>query len=161
MLPDGQGGMIIAYTHTYADNDDLYVKRFNASGTMLWPNAVAISNAQGSQAEIRMAALTGGEFVFTWQDKRFNDPDIMAQKINLAGDLLWGDYLIIYSEQDSLARPQLNPRIVKTSITEQSLFGKIIVLILRMLIFLLKNSAAGVKLWMLQEFLYALQNMRK
>jgi len=148
MLPDGQGGMIIAYTHTYADNDDLYVKRFNASGTMLWPNAVAISNAPGSQAEIRMAALTGGEFVFTWQDKRFNDPDIMAQKINLAGDLLWGDYLIIYSEQDSLARPQLNPRIVKTSdngaiiIWEDHRFDT-----QNADLFAQKVSAAGVKLW--------------
>lgn len=148
MLPDGQGGMIIAYTHTYADNDDLYAKRFNSSGTMLWANAVTISNAQGSQAEIRMAALTGGEFVFTWQDKRFNDPDIMAQKINLAGDLLWGDYLVIYSEQDSLARPQLNPRIVKTSDN-----GAIIIWEDYRLdtqnadLFAQKVSMAGIKLW--------------
>ena len=115
MLPDGQGGFIIAYTHSYASNDDLYAKHFDANGTMTWPNPVFISNANGNQSDIRMAALTDGDFVVTWQDKRNTDPDIYAQKINLAGDLLWGDYLVVYSDQDGLARPQLSPRIVKTS----------------------------------------------
>jgi len=115
MLPDGQGGFIIAYTHSYASNDDLYAKHFDSNGTMTWPNPVVISNANGNQSDIRMAALTDGDFVVTWQDKRNTDPDIYAQKINLAGDLLWGDYLVVYSDQDGLARPQLSPRIVKTS----------------------------------------------
>ncbi|MEN6444679.1 MAG: FlgD immunoglobulin-like domain containing protein [Candidatus Cloacimonas sp.] len=115
MLPDGQGGFVIAYTHTYADNDDLYAKRFNASGTMAWTNPLIISNAEGSQAEIKMASLNDGEFVFTWQDKRNANTDIYAQKINLAGNLLWGNYIVVYSDQDTLLIPQQNPRIVKTS----------------------------------------------
>ena len=115
MLPDGEGGMIIAYTHSYAGNDDLYAKRFNANGTMVWQNTLVISEAEGSQSDIRMAALNDGNFVFTWADKRSTDTDIYAQKINLAGDLLWGSYLIVYSDQNGLARPQVNPRIVKTS----------------------------------------------
>ena len=115
MLPDGEGGMIIAYTHSYAGNDDLYAKRFNANGTMVWQNTLVISEAEGSQSDIRMAALNDGNFVFTWADKRSADTDIYAQKINLAGDLLWGSYLIVYSDQNELARPQVNPRIVKTS----------------------------------------------
>ena len=115
MLPDGEGGMIIAYTHSYASNDDLYAKRFNANGTMVWQNTLVISEAEGSQSDIRMAALNDGNFVFTWADKRSADTDIYAQKINLAGDLLWGSYLIVYSDQNELARPQVNPRIVKTS----------------------------------------------
>ncbi|HPL51928.1 MAG TPA: FlgD immunoglobulin-like domain containing protein [Candidatus Cloacimonas acidaminovorans] len=115
MLPDGEGGMIIAYTHSYAGNDDLYAKRFNANGTMVWQNTLVISEAEGSQSDIRMAALNDGNFVFTWADKRSADTDIYAQKINLTGDLLWGSYLIVYSDQNGLARPQVNPRIVKTS----------------------------------------------
>jgi hypothetical protein len=115
MLPDGEGGMIIAYTHSYSGNDDLYAKRFNANGTMGWQNTLVISEAEGSQSDIRMAALNDGNFVFTWADKRSADTDIYAQKINLAGDLLWGSYLIVYSDQNGLARPQVNPRIVKTS----------------------------------------------
>jgi hypothetical protein len=115
MLPDGEGGMIIAYTHSYSGNDDLYAKRFNANGTMGWQNTLVISEAEGSQSDIRMAALNDGNFVFTWADKRSADTDIYAQKINLTGDLLWGSYLIVYSDQNGLARPQVNPRIVKTS----------------------------------------------
>ena len=115
MLPDGQGGMIIAYTHSYAGNDDLYAKRYNANGIMVWQNTLVISEAEGSQSDIRMSALSDSSFVFTWADKRNADPDIYAQKINLAGDLLWGNYLIVYSDQYGLARPQINPRIVDTS----------------------------------------------
>ncbi len=115
MLPDGQGGMIIAYTHSYVGADDLFAKRFDASGTMVWPNTLTLSDATGNQSGVRMAALTGGEFVFTWQDQRNADPDIYAQKINLQGQPQWGNFLIVYSDQSGLARPQLNPRIVKTS----------------------------------------------
>jgi len=115
MLPDGQGGMIVAYTHSYVGADDLYAKRFDANGTMVWPNTLALSAATGNQSGVRMAALTGGEFVFTWQDQRNPDPDIYAQKINLNGDLLWGSFVIVYSDQGGIGRPQLNPRITKTS----------------------------------------------
>jgi hypothetical protein len=116
MLPDGQGGMIIAYTHTYVGADDLFAKRFNANGTMAWTNTLALSTAPGGQSGVRMAALTGGDFVFTWEDQRNPDPDIYAQKINLAGQPQWGEYVIVYSDQgQSSPVSQKNPRIVKTS----------------------------------------------
>ncbi|MDD4310328.1 MAG: hypothetical protein PHO32_08110, partial [Candidatus Cloacimonetes bacterium] len=148
MLPDGQGGMIIAYTHNYVGAEDLYAKRFNANGTMAWTNTLDLSVAAGNQAGVRMAALTGGDFVFTWQDQRNPDPDIYAQKINLAGQPQWGEFLIVYSDQGGLARPQLNPRIVKTSDN-----GAIIIWEDHRLdlqnpdLFAQKLSAAGTKLW--------------
>jgi len=148
MLPDGQGGMIIAYTHSYVGAEDLYAKRFNASGTMVWANTLALSAVDGNQTGVRMAALSGGEFVFTWQDQRNPDPDIYAQKINLSGQTLWGDYLVVYSDHNGLARPQLNPRITKTSDN-----GVVIVWEDHRLdtqnpdLFAQKISAAGTKLW--------------
>lgn len=116
MLPDGQGGLMIGYTHSYVGAEDIYVKRFLPSGEMAWPQMLIMSNAPGNQGKVRMAALTGGEFAFTWQDQRNDDPDIYAQKINLAGQMLWPDPFIVYGDSGSPAfAPQLNPRIVATS----------------------------------------------
>ncbi|MCB5247272.1 MAG: FlgD immunoglobulin-like domain containing protein [Candidatus Cloacimonetes bacterium] len=116
MLPDGQGGMMIAYTHNYVGAEDIYLKRFNADGTMAWPQMVVLSDATGNQGKVRMATLTGGEFVFTWQDQRDDDPDIYAQKVNLSGQLLWADPFVVYGDSGTPGfAPQLNPRIVATS----------------------------------------------
>ncbi len=149
MLPDGQGGMMIGYTHSYVGADDLYVKRFNPNGTMAWTQPLALCTATGNQNGIRMASIGNGEFVFTWQDQRNDDPDIYAQKVNLAGQVLWQDPFVVYGDSGTANfAPQLNPRIVATSdngaviIWEDfrldpqnpDLFGQ-------------KLSSAGAKLW--------------
>lgn len=116
MLPDGQGGLMIAYTHSYVGAEDIFLKRFNPDGNMAWPQLVVLSDATGSQSKVRMATLTGGEFMFTWQDQRNTDPDIYAQKVNLAGQLLWTDPFVVYGDSGSPGfTQQLNPRIVATS----------------------------------------------
>jgi len=116
MLPDGQGGFVIGYTHSYVGAEDIYVKRFLPSGVMAWPEILVLSDAPGNQGRVRMATLTNGEFVFTWEDQRNTDPDIYAQKINLAGQVLWPDPFIVYGDSGSPDfATQLNPRIVATS----------------------------------------------
>jgi hypothetical protein len=116
MLPDGQGGMMIAYTHSYNGPEDLYAKRFLADGTMAWAEPLPLCTVEGNQSGVRMAALNDGEFVFTWQDQRFANPDIYAQKLNLAGQVLWPNPTIVYGDQGlPVSVSQLNPRIVKTS----------------------------------------------
>lgn len=116
MLPDGQGGMMLAYTYTYVGNSDIYAKHFDASGVMTWTEPLALSTATGNQTGVRMAAIGNGEFVFTWTDQRNNDPDIYGQKVNIAGTALWGPDYIVYSDQTSnVPAPQQNPRIQATS----------------------------------------------
>lgn len=116
MLPDGQGGMMIAYTSTFSGNSDIYAKHFDENGNMTWDEALPLAVAEGNQSGIRMAALSGGEFVFTWADQRNNDPDIYGQKINIAGDILWSDPFIVYADQDQeTPAPQNNPRIQATT----------------------------------------------
>ncbi|HQF82197.1 MAG TPA: hypothetical protein PK707_05020, partial [Candidatus Syntrophosphaera thermopropionivorans] len=89
MLPDGQGGFIIAYTYSFGGLEDIFAKRFLSNGTMAWQQPTIISNAPGNQGKVRMATLTNGEFVFVWEDQRNEDPDIYAQKIDLNGNILW------------------------------------------------------------------------
>ncbi len=116
MLPDGQGGMMIGYTHSYVGAEDIYVKRFNSDGTMAWPQILVLSDAPGNQSGVRMASIGGGEFIFTWHDQRNTDPDIYAQKVNLAGQMLWGNPFMVYGDSGQPGfSQQLNPRIVATS----------------------------------------------
>ncbi|MCB5258335.1 MAG: T9SS type A sorting domain-containing protein [Candidatus Cloacimonetes bacterium] len=116
MLPDGQGGFIIAYTYSFSDAEDIFAKRFLPDGTMAWQQPTILSNATGNQGKVRMAKLTNGEFVFVWEDQRSEDPDIYAQKIDLDGNILWQDPFIVFGDSgtENFA-PQLNPRIVATS----------------------------------------------
>ncbi len=116
MLPDGQGGLMIAYTHSYVGAEDIFLKRFTPAGIMAWPQIVVLADEPGNQGKVRMAALTGGDFVFTWEDQRYADPDIYAMKVNLDGQFLWSDPYIVYGESGNEGfAPQRNPRIVATS----------------------------------------------
>ncbi|MDY0325268.1 MAG: FlgD immunoglobulin-like domain containing protein [Candidatus Cloacimonadaceae bacterium] len=118
MLPDGQGGIMLGYTHDYVNSKSLYAKRFDGNGNMTWAAPLDLAVADGDQFGVRMAALSGGDFVFTWTDQRFADPDIYAQKVNLAGEFLWPNPFIVYGDQDTLLgtpTPQKNPRIQATS----------------------------------------------
>lgn len=149
MLPDGTGGMMIAYMHTYNGPEDLYAKRFLADGTMAWAEPLPLCTVEGNQSGVRMAALSNGEFVFTWQDHRFANPDIYAQKLNLAGEILWPNPTIVYGDQEAtVSVSQLNPRIGKTSDN-----GVVIIWEDHRLdsqnpdLFAQKLSAAGAKLW--------------
>ncbi len=116
MLPDGQGGMMIAYTHKYVDNEDIFMKRFNADGSMAWAETLVLADAPGNQSKVRMAALQDGEFVLTWEDQRNTDPDIYAMKVNLAGQKLWQDPFVVFGDSGNPSfAPQHNPRIQSTS----------------------------------------------
>ncbi|MFO8145702.1 MAG: FlgD immunoglobulin-like domain containing protein [Candidatus Syntrophosphaera sp.] len=116
MLPDGQGGFVIGYTYSYVGAEDIYVKRFLPSGDMAWDDILVLADATGNQGRVRMATLTNGEFVFTWEDQRNDDPDIYAQKIDLNGQILWQDPFVVYGDSGTPDfAPQLNPRIVSTS----------------------------------------------
>ncbi len=116
MLPDGEGGLMIAYTHSYVGAEDIYLKRFLPNGNMAWADLLVLSDAPGNQGKVRMAPIAPGEFVFTWQDQRNDDPDIYAQKVNINGQILWNDPFVVYGDSGSPDfAPQLNPRIVGTS----------------------------------------------
>lgn len=116
MLPDGQGGLIVAYTSTFVGEADIFAKHFNASGVMTWTEPLVLANTVGNQFGVRMATMNNSEYIFTWTDQRSNDPDIYAQKINIAGQKLWSEPFIVYSDQSAAVPvPQQNPRIQKTS----------------------------------------------
>ncbi|MDD2230363.1 MAG: hypothetical protein PHY48_13235, partial [Candidatus Cloacimonetes bacterium] len=149
MLADGQGGIMIAYVSSFNGPQDLYAKRFLANGTMSWAEPFPLCIETGNQEGVRMAALDNGEFVMTWQDQRFDNPDIYAQKLNLAGEMLWANPTIVYGDNGlDTSVSQLNPRIVKTSDNSVVIIWEDHRLDSQNPdLFAQKLSAAGAKLW--------------
>lgn len=145
MWADGQGGMMIAYHNVYSNEEDIYLKRFLPSGEMAWAQAVELAVATGAQSKIRMSPLSGGDFVFTWQDEREGTPNIYAQKVNLSGQLLWANPYSVHSDSQS---QQQNPRIVATSDNAVIIFWEDNREdVQNPDIFAQKINAAGTKLW--------------
>lgn len=149
MLPDGQGGMMLAYTHSYVGDSDIYAKHYNANGEMTWAEPLALAVATGNQTGVRMASIGNGEFVFTWTDQRNNDPDIYGQKVNIAGQMLWTNPFMIYSDQTAqIPAPQQNPRIQATSDNAAVIVWEDFRLDNQNAdLFAQKISASGAKLW--------------
>lgn len=115
MFSDGSDGLMIAYTYTFVGNDDVFAKRFLGNGTMAWPQMLNIASGPGNQGSVRMAPMDGGEFALVWKDQPAVDDNIYAQKINLAGQMVWGNPVVVINDSQTTAAPQLNPRVVTTS----------------------------------------------
>lgn len=90
IMPDGQGGVFLAWEDRRNSNFDIYAQRLDAAGNNLWrANGVAISTAAASQRFISMAADNNGGAYLAWEDRRAgsNGDDVYAQQVNGNGEL--------------------------------------------------------------------------
>ncbi len=88
---DNKGGAIIAWTdgRKSAGDNNIYAQRISAQGSPLWErNGLAICSAKQNQERPSLLNTIKG-VILVWNDYRFNNSDIFAQKINLDGNLLW------------------------------------------------------------------------
>ncbi|NQT29648.1 MAG: hypothetical protein HQ596_03660 [Candidatus Saganbacteria bacterium] len=91
LSPDGQDGAILVWTDFRSDESDIYAQRITKEGRIAWSeNGRAITNASGGQKNPAIVKLTTENWVIAWEDKgKQNAIDLLAQKINSAGTLLW------------------------------------------------------------------------
>lgn len=93
MVPDGAGGAIISWfdCRRSAYETDIYAQRINGQGYPLWaPDGVGICTESGNQIMPVMAPDGSGGAIIVWIDTRLFDYDIFAQRVNGAGQGLWG-----------------------------------------------------------------------
>jgi hypothetical protein len=73
-----------------ADAGDIYVQRFDSSGTALWTiNGVGMCTATGLQDQLVAAADGTGGVVAAWADSRTGTRDIYAQRVAGTGAVSW------------------------------------------------------------------------
>jgi len=93
-LPDGSGGMFVAWVDSRAGGDDIYATHILKGGSPApgWPaNGVAICTATSTQYGQALATDGAGGFFVTWQDARsVTSWDIYAQHITSAGTVAAG-----------------------------------------------------------------------
>jgi hypothetical protein len=90
LVPDGQGGAIVAWHDLRGGSFDIYAQRISATGDLLWTEGgVPIATAVGTQ---KFPVLTGdgaGGALIAWKDDRNGDTNIMAQRVSPDGVPLW------------------------------------------------------------------------
>jgi hypothetical protein len=86
IISDGSGGAIVTWYDNRSGNDDIYVQRVNASGTVLWAaDGVALCTASGNQSGPTITYDGAGGAIVTWHDYRSGNYDIYAQLVGAAG----------------------------------------------------------------------------
>jgi len=99
---DGTGNFVITWQDERNGNYDIYVQRYNSSGTPLGSNFKVNDDTGTTNQYYPDIAMDGsGSFVITWYDYRNGNPDIYAQRYNSTGVALGSNYLVPNSQYAS------------------------------------------------------------
>jgi hypothetical protein len=90
LVSDGQGGIIVCWMDTRLGSNDIFAQRLNARGVTQWSfGGVALTTATSTQDRPRIASDGANGAVVVWQDFRFGNWDLFAQRISGAGAVQW------------------------------------------------------------------------
>ncbi len=88
-VPDGSGGMFVAWNDGRGVGEDIYVQRVDANGNPLWAQGgIVACNATGTQNDVQMISDGAGGVILGWWDFR-SGISLYAQRIDAAGTRLW------------------------------------------------------------------------
>ena len=110
LVSDGAGGAIITWADNRSDNGDIYARRVDSSGTVLWTtDGVEICTAEHDQQSPELASDGAGGAIITWRDHRSGDYyDIYAQRVDASGKVQWTtDGVPICTAEDNQNSPRL------------------------------------------------------
>lgn len=113
IIPDGSGGIIVAWQDNRAGNWNIYAQRLSAAGVPMWTaNGVAICTAANTQWHPAIVSDGAGGAYIAWEDYRLSSSgsniDIYAQRINGSGVVQWtANGLAICTQTSSQYNPFL------------------------------------------------------
>ncbi|MCX5750791.1 MAG: hypothetical protein NT099_03865 [Candidatus Saganbacteria bacterium] len=91
VVSDGKGGVVVAWSDAGEGNYDIYAQRLDGWGKSLWEvDGISLVGAPGTQREPRLTRSSDNNFILVWEDYRFDNWDIFAQKLDEFGTSLWG-----------------------------------------------------------------------
>jgi len=92
LISDNSGGIILTMVKFISPftNPDIYAQRVDSLGNVLWgTNGIPICTAEDYQYYSEMIGDGDGGAIIVWEDKRYSDDDIYAQRVSKDGDILW------------------------------------------------------------------------
>jgi hypothetical protein len=104
--PDGEGGLVVAWTDSRGADTDIYAQRLDSDGVALWvAGGRAVSTAAGDQSMPNVAASVDGGAVLAWLDGR-NEPDlsVFAQRLAPIGAFIWSPVGVRLGASNDIAR---------------------------------------------------------
>ncbi|UCF04906.1 MAG: hypothetical protein JSV33_13430, partial [bacterium] len=91
IVSDGAGEAIVTWQDSRTPPWDIYAQRIGADGTVRWAaDGITICTVGGDRRMHRVVSDGSGGAVITWDEYRFNDRDIIAQRLDSLGGHLWG-----------------------------------------------------------------------
>ena len=82
MLPDGEGGVVIAWEDWRYVSQDIFAQRLNQFGNPLWQiNGVEVCLASNNQSLYDISPDAGSGAIAVWHDLRSGERDVYAQRI--------------------------------------------------------------------------------
>jgi len=89
-IPDGEHGVILCWEDTRSGAKDIFAQRLDATGARSWNSGgVPVCTSSGNQMFPRLASDGQGGALVAWQDGRYGNFDIFAQRLNSSGTALW------------------------------------------------------------------------
>jgi prepilin-type N-terminal cleavage/methylation domain-containing protein len=111
MAVDSENSIYATWTDLRNGNEDIYMVKFDAAGTLLWtPDNIEVAAATSSeQSESSITIDSNDNLYIVWTDMRNGNQDIFAQKYDKNGNRLWTDDLRVNINNDS--SNQFNPNV--------------------------------------------------
>lgn len=92
LVPDGNGGAIVAWWDITNPNWHIMAQHVSADGVRLWDIPLMVSPKNGVQGEPRIASDNAGGAIVVWQSyENYKSDDVFAQRIDGNGQKLWND----------------------------------------------------------------------
>lgn len=92
IISDEHGNYILVWEDGRSGYYDIFAQKIDESGRLLWSKeGVGACSRFGNQNFPQIASDGAGGVIIVWQDYRNGNSDIFAQKINHAGNPLWGE----------------------------------------------------------------------
>lgn len=91
IVRNGAEGAIVAWVDTRNGNNDIFAQQVDGNGIVNWlDNGIPVCTASGNQNYPTIASDGAGGVILAWWDMRSGEFNIYAQRIDLAGNALWG-----------------------------------------------------------------------
>ena len=111
IVPDGTGGVILAWCDAGGAESDIHAQRIDGSGSALWPaGGIAVCAEPGDQGPAVITVDGFGGAIVAWQDTRGDAIDIYAQRVDRDGNRVWApEGAVVCSAAKDQVRPAAIP----------------------------------------------------
>jgi hypothetical protein len=91
VIPDGRGGVIIAWIEGKEDARSIHAQRINSDGAAVWAaGGVVVCSDAGEVKELKAASDGAGGGIVAWEDHAGENNRVYVQSVNENGTTKWG-----------------------------------------------------------------------